>query len=106
MKRWISQVARSQALNWLQGRKSHEPLEPEMAASTPSPSPSREQERFEKLVEVLHQLPPTEREVLSLHYIGEQSYQAIAEQLDIPYTTVKFRLAEGRKHLKEKLVVA
>ncbi|MCL2772106.1 MAG: RNA polymerase sigma factor [Oscillospiraceae bacterium] len=43
------------------------------------------------------------RETVTLYYIGEKSTKEIAEILSIPEGTVRFRLAEARKKLKQEL---
>jgi RNA polymerase sigma factor (sigma-70 family) len=45
-----------------------------------------------------------ERAVMTLFYIGEYSHKEIGAFLDLPVTTIKKRLHDARKHLKERMV--
>lgn len=55
------------------------------------------------LFEVLMVLPKKHRITLELHYIEGYRTREIAELLGIPESTVKWRLAQGRKMLKREL---
>lgn len=52
----------------------------------------------------LQSLPENERTVLSLFYINEFSQKEVAAFLDLPVTTVNFRLHSARKQLKKELI--
>lgn len=54
-----------------------------------------------EVVQALRQLPLRYRTVLALHYLVELSVLEIAEELDVPESTVKTRLARGRRRLAE-----
>ena len=51
----------------------------------------------------VHALPNIYREVTQLFYLNGRSQQEIAEQLDLPISTVKKRLYTARQHLKEQI---
>ncbi|MCS7222995.1 MAG: RNA polymerase sigma factor [Armatimonadetes bacterium] len=53
--------------------------------------------------QALSRIPTIYREVLSLRYYGSQSLKDISRCLGIPVTTVKWRLHEGRRLLREAL---
>lgn len=64
------------------------------------------QEHDADLVKVraqLQELPPPHRVVLEMHYLEELSLAQIAEALGIPRGTVKSRLYNARKQLREDL---
>ena len=48
-------------------------------------------------------LPPGQREVVSLYYIGERRGPEVATFLDLPLTTVKKRLHDAKPHLKRSM---
>ncbi|MBD3676407.1 MAG: RNA polymerase sigma factor [Planctomycetaceae bacterium] len=58
----------------------------------------------ESLQAALQDLPEEFRTPIILFYLGEFSYNQIAEQMEIPLGTVMSRLARGREHLKQRLI--
>lgn len=56
-----------------------------------------------ELFEALMNLPPKHRITLELHYIEGYKTREVALLLGIPESTVKWRLAQGRKILKREL---
>lgn len=59
------------------------------------------QESDDKLLETLNALPDRYRVPLILFYFQSFSYEEMAEVLDIPIGTVRSRLSNGKKNLKE-----
>ncbi len=58
-----------------------------------------------RLVRVaISSLPPVQREVTSLFYLGGSSHAAIADFLEMPVGTVKHQLYLARQNLKERMV--
>lgn len=81
----------------------------EMAAGVPSkaPGPAHIVEHHEiqaQVLEAVHALPEYQRTVTMLFYINGYSQKEVAEFLEIPVTTVKKRLHDSRKRLKERMV--
>lgn len=58
-------------------------------------------EARERMFEVIEELPEHERFVVALHYLGDQSVQAIAEFLALTPSAVKKRLFSARKRLRD-----
>jgi len=52
----------------------------------------------------LQALPEEQRHVIVWHYFGGQSVQVIAAALDCPIGTVKSRLFNGRRHMRQTLL--
>lgn len=48
-------------------------------------------------------LPPGQREVVSLYYIGERSGRQVAQFLGLPLTSVKKRLHDAKPHLRKRM---
>ena len=79
------------------------------AEHLPSAMPSLEEiaERHrvqEEVSRAIQSLPPAQREVITLFYMGEQGHQNIAEFLGLPVTTVKSRLNQARRQLKGRML--
>ena len=51
----------------------------------------------------LSTLPPTQREAIILHYMGGYTAPELAEQLGLPLTTIKKRLADARRTLRTRM---
>lgn len=69
----------------------------------PEPDGEAEIDR-QQLQAALDTLPDDFKLVLLLFYFEEQSYQEIAEQLEIPIGTVMSRLSRGKSHLRKALL--
>ena len=54
-------------------------------------------------IEALGALPQEERTVATLHYISAYSHQEIADFLNIPATTVNYRLRRARQQMRERM---
>jgi RNA polymerase sigma-70 factor (ECF subfamily) len=50
------------------------------------------------------EMPEQFRLVVVMHYLEQESYRSIAEQLSIPIGTVMSRLSRAKKMLKAKLM--
>lgn len=55
------------------------------------------------LIEVINKLPENKRLVILMYYYQEMSTKEISETLELPLTTVKYYLLEGRKEIKTEL---
>ena len=58
---------------------------------------------YERLLKAMATLDTRHRSVLVLRYFDDLSYSDIAEALDIPLGTVKSRLNQGLRYLKERM---
>lgn len=61
------------------------------------------QERRDLVVQAIGSLPPEFREIVILRDMRDQSYEEIAELLEVPLGTVRSRLHRARMELKERL---
>ena len=74
------------------------------AVPQPDPATTAEDRELEEQVsQAVRALPEHERIVTELFYITGYSQQEIAEQLEVPLTTVKKRLQYAREHLRETM---
>ena len=62
-----------------------------------------EEERALLVRQAIAELPPANREVITLRYIDEMSYEEIAETVGCSLGTVKSRIARGKAMLAELL---
>ena len=58
---------------------------------------------YDRLLKAMDSLDTKHRSVLVLRYFNGLSYQEIAEALEIPLGTVKSRLNQSLKYLKEQM---
>jgi RNA polymerase sigma factor (sigma-70 family) len=78
-----------------------------LASQTTHAGPSQmaqEREMRDSVLEAIQALPEHQRTVTSLFYINGYAQGEIAEFLDVPVTTVKKRLHDSRKRLKERMI--
>ena len=75
---------------------------PEMKRSEPEDVLVDKME-YDRLLEAMDKLDTKYRSVLVLRYFNDLSYQEIAEALEIPLGTVKSRLNQSLRYLKEQI---
>jgi len=75
---------------------------PEMKRSQPDDILVSKQE-YDRLLKAMDALDTKHRSVLVLRYFNDLSYQEIAEALEIPLGTVKSRLNQSLRYLKEQM---
>ncbi len=107
---WIYRIARNEALNAIDGRRPQViPIEDceELPASGESPETScRRRMGRERLERFLERLDEKQRLAIELRYIGEKSYEEIAEIMDIPLGTVKTYIYRAKLSLKRMMTGA
>ncbi len=102
---WLFGVARRQAHNAL--RKHRLPVA-ERGTDEPAARDVEPEEvllakaRIEELVDRLRALSPLHREVLALVFFHELSYEETAQILGVPIGTVKSRISNARRALRER----
>lgn len=101
---WIYQIARNEALNAVsKSKRKLEPLEDLDISSPDSDSPEARygrRELREHLDEALSLLDDAQRVAIELRYMGDRSYNEIADIMDIPVGTVKTNIYRGKTELK------
>jgi len=103
---WVMTIARSRAIDHLR-RRVPEPVDPEKAASaaeTPG-GPSEVDEMAERwrLRGLLDRLPDAESVMLRLRFYDELTQSEIAAREGIPLGTVKTRMFNGLRRLREMI---
>ena len=107
---WLYRIAVRQAVNFHRrsNRKSHpKPLaELEACCATPLPLEgllaAEEQQQFRA---ALRRLTSAQREILTLKYTENWSYQQLSDHLGIPVRSVEYRLLQARMELRKNLSV-
>ena len=102
---YLAATARNMAKNRLRVRGGELPLHEDVAQDARA-GPEQEAERQEQaqlVRQLLAQLPERDREIFVRHYYLGQTLAAIAQVLCMPLSTVKSRLARGRKRLLRQL---
>lgn len=102
---WLLRIATTQINRWAR-RRNWTRLWSRVDETHPSAvEPHAESDaRLEQLRQALWKLPTRLQTVLALHYLEEQSLEAIGEILNCPVGTVKSRLARGRDALRAVLI--
>ncbi|HEX7101031.1 MAG TPA: sigma-70 family RNA polymerase sigma factor [Nitrolancea sp.] len=110
VKTWLFGIARRQAHNSLR-RRNLELTDDTALNQTPSDEPEPEMAVLrnadrQALTDAITHLRPVHREVLLLAFVHELSYAEMAELLDVPIGTIRSRLSNARRLLREILETA
>ena len=104
---WIYRIAVNESLNLLRRNRREEPLEDEFECpGSDSDSPESklgEAEVARRIQSALMGMATNDRVVLSLRHFSECSYLEIGKILDLNEKTVKSRLFEARRRLRDML---
>lgn len=102
---YLGSVARNKALQRLRNAGKTVPLEDDvLEISAGNPQREIEREELNRTVrEAVLAMSWPDREIFLRHYFHFQTVAKIAEEMDIPESTVKSRLRRGREKLKETL---
>lgn len=103
--RWVFQIVRRRAADWVRRRQRERGLETEAAVQSdatvePLGSPPGRESPLDAAIAVL---PSAERELLGLFYELGRSVAEIAEILNVPPGTVKSRLHTLRERLRNEI---
>ncbi|MBT4497969.1 MAG: sigma-70 family RNA polymerase sigma factor [Gemmatimonadetes bacterium] len=104
---WLRSIALRCALDAIERRKDTLALEDIDEPAAPEPTPLEAVERDERrelVQDAIGRLPKTQRETLTLFYLGGHSIKEIAALREAPEGTVKRRLHDARQRLKEDML--
>jgi RNA polymerase sigma factor (sigma-70 family) len=102
---WFRTIVERQCSRWLRAEKEPVAVDPDMGASDESPQRELELSEFKvNFMNVLNDVPEHERIVILMHYVGDYSQRDIASFLELPITTIKKRLHDGKSRLRRLLV--
>ncbi|MHC4131101.1 MAG: RNA polymerase sigma factor [Planctomycetota bacterium] len=88
---------------WLTVFKKIHKLKEEMVPVSDSDEPVFEPDDAEKLLRALNTLKTYHREVLTLYFIEQMSYQSIADVIDCSVGTVRSRLFYAKQSLRQEM---
>ena len=101
---WLYRIAINEAINHVKRRSRLEPLSGDWPAVTRSPEDELlGADLSHRVQEALMRIPPDGRAVLVLRHFLDCSYADIALTIGIPEKTVKSRLFEARRQLRDLL---
>ena len=84
--------------------QSHDVRELESAQEVPNALAAlTKREMVTEVTQMLNEVSPASRVVLSLHYLHEMTLREVADVLDVSIGTVKSRLSYGLRSLRKKL---
>ncbi len=102
---WLSAITRNRALRWIkrEQRAIHVEFDDGLQSSMEkiASQDSRGREAAFELREGIDQLPETCRLLMRLRWLDEMPMQQISAFTGLPLSTVKWRLHEGKKKLRE-----
>lgn len=104
---WLYRIALNEALNLVRDRGREEALDD--SVERPAPGAEGPEQRLQaaqssrRVQQALMKLSTADRVVVSLRHFSELSYAEIADVLDLDEKTVKSRLFEARRRLRDLL---
>ena len=99
---WFRQIVRTETLAMIRQQRVVDPQPPRDAIEKPDRAAEREELR-QIVRSALAALPPRGRETAELFYLSELECPEVARRLDVPAGTVKRRLHDARRKLRELL---
>lgn len=119
---WLNGIARNRCRMWLRKHTHRISIEEtfqdghfefQLDETVPTPEhlwqPDRSLEQGEirqDIIDALNTLSPKNREVTTLHYVKDKTYDEISNILNIPISTIEGRLYRARQQLKEAMGMA
>ncbi len=102
---WFRQILRSQCHRILRRRPEQpvDTLNPVTSAKSP-PERAERNERQASVLRALASLPPAGRRTAAMFYLEERRCAEIGAELKVPVSTVKRRLHDARRRLREMLL--
>jgi len=104
---WIYRIAHNEAINCIKKNKRHQTTnDPLILELQPDSSPSKleeiiSQEKLDQLTTLINSLPLKYKEVVTLYYLEDKSYNEISDILRIPKNTVGTHLSRAKQQLRE-----
>lgn len=109
VKSWLMRILNRACLDHIRARRAVEPLDEARAlANSPATDPERIAEGDalrSALTTALSGLPENQHRVWLMREVADYSYDDIAEELELPVSTIRGLLARARKSLAEEMEV-
>ncbi|WP_025156939.1 RNA polymerase sigma factor [Leifsonia aquatica] len=106
VKSWLMRILSPRCIDRIRARHEYDDVTEVDAAAPADQSPDHLAEvrtASEALGRALDELPPLQRRCWVLREAGQYSYEEIAQELDIPISTIRGQLASGRRRLLEAM---
>src|SRR5438034_540728 len=100
LRHWLHRIAHREFVRSLRSQRAQVSLEE--VGELPAPRGEAWTDAVE-LRELIEKLPSAQREAVALHYLEGYPCEEIAEIVDTPVGTVKYRLSAARAHLQREL---
>jgi len=108
---WLFTMARSVAIDRIRQRRARPgtlPLEFQGISEPPSSDQTPEEQSVEsqrrrRVQLLLNELPPEQRDVVTLAFFGGLTHSELAGRLGLPLGTIKSRIRTGLLHLRNRL---
>jgi RNA polymerase sigma-70 factor (ECF subfamily) len=107
---WLAVLARRQAQRYRQQENQRPVLLHEELANQLCDGKAHEsfenverKEQCQQILKVVRSLPETYRQVFTIQYLSDFTYEQIAEILDVPVTTVQIRLVRARRMILNRV---
>ena len=100
---WLYRIARNKVYDRFRRKDRFVSLPEEDELCVPGDEPAFDDSDFEKLHRSLNKLKPYHREVLTLSFIEQMSYQSIADVVGCSIGTVRSRLYYAKQSLREEM---
>jgi RNA polymerase sigma-70 factor (ECF subfamily) len=106
LKAWLLRILSRRCIDRMRRRRETVEFSEVRELETRSPSPDRAAEgssALASLARALDQLPEAQRRCWLLREVGNYTYQEIADEMDLPVSTVRGYLARARRKLLEAM---
>ncbi len=100
---WIYAITRNVVTDYFRTHRSPVSLTEEIACTVEIEESLCHEEELESLARALKILSRTERDLIVLYYYGERTLKAVAEMMNMPYSTAKFTHRSALRKLKEEM---
>lgn len=105
---WLYRIAVRQAVNFHRrmNRKSQAHPTDELNPADAQPEPLQwliHQEKTKSIQQTIECLRAQDRELLTLKYVENWTYQQLSDHLGVPVGSIEYRLAQARKRLRKQL---
>ncbi|MCU1407780.1 MAG: polymerase subunit sigma-70 [Glaciihabitans sp.] len=106
VKSWLMRIVSHKSIDRIRARRDHDDVDLVVLPTAENAGPERRaeaQSQKEALSQALARLPDQQRQCWVLKEVAEYSYDEIAQQLDLPVSTVRGSLSRARKNLMKEM---
>jgi len=101
---WLRRIARNQYHIWQRKEKGNiVPLEDMISDAMPTDELMILRESFAKVMQVIDQLPETEKDILKSRYLEDASYEELQKRYDLSYKALNMRLLRAKQKVRARV---